>query len=237
MLRTSVVSVERLGPSWVRIVVSGEDLRGFGVGEFTDHYVKLQLGKVRTYTVRAFDPERLELTIDFFVHGDSGVAGPWALAAKPGDPLELKGPGGGYAPDPSADWHLLVGDEAVFPAIAVSLSRIPAGVPAFVVCQAAGTEDEVRLATVADLRLRWVHRPASLLDAVAALELPAGRGHAFVHGEATAVREIRRHLVVDRGMSPDQLSASGYWKQRLTDEQWREEKPEWKRQAEADLVS
>ena len=39
-LSTTVVAVERLGPSWVRVVVSGEDLRGFGVGEFTDHYVK-----------------------------------------------------------------------------------------------------------------------------------------------------------------------------------------------------
>ena len=39
--------------------------------------------RVRTYTVREWDGERL--TIDFVVHGDEGVAGPWALPAQPGD--------------------------------------------------------------------------------------------------------------------------------------------------------
>ena len=31
---------------------------------------------MRTYTVRHWDPIRGELTIDFVVHGDEGVAGP-----------------------------------------------------------------------------------------------------------------------------------------------------------------
>ena len=66
---------------------------------------------VRTYTVRTFDPERIELAIDFVVHGDHGVAGPWAAAAEPGDLIYLSGLGGAYAPDPRADWHLLIGDE------------------------------------------------------------------------------------------------------------------------------
>ena len=63
---------------------------------------------------------------------------------------------------------------------------------------------------------------------------PAGAVHAFVHGEASAVRAVRRHLVVDRGISPDALSVSGYWKRGRTDEGWREDKAEWKRQVEAD---
>ena len=69
------------------------------------------------------------LTLDFVVHGDDGIAGPWAAQAKPGDTLELAGPGGAYAPSPDADWHLLAGDDAVLPAIAVSLARIPPGCP------------------------------------------------------------------------------------------------------------
>jgi len=39
---------------------------------------------VRTYTVCAVDLPARELTIDFVVHGDEGVAGPWAASAKPG---------------------------------------------------------------------------------------------------------------------------------------------------------
>jgi NADPH-dependent ferric siderophore reductase len=125
-----VETVERLTPRMVRIVFGGDGLAGFGAGEFTDHYVKLQLSdgdrtRVRTYTVREWDGERL--TIDFVVHGDVGVAGPWALAARPGDTLALLGPGGAYAPSPDADWHLMAGDPSVVPAIAASLARVPAG--------------------------------------------------------------------------------------------------------------
>ena len=121
-----VEDVQRLTPRMIRIVFGGEDLVGFGAGEFTDHYVKLRIGeRTRTYSVRDWDGERL--TIDFVVHGDAGVAGPWAAAAKPGDTLELRGPGGAYAPDPDADWHLMVGDPSVVPAISASLARVPEG--------------------------------------------------------------------------------------------------------------
>jgi NADPH-dependent ferric siderophore reductase len=40
-IHTTVHSVERVTPGMVRVVVGGDDLDGFGVGEFTDHYVKL----------------------------------------------------------------------------------------------------------------------------------------------------------------------------------------------------
>ena len=142
LLTTTVRSKERLTPHLVRIVVAGDDLGGFPVGEFTDHYVKLRLPppgapytapfdpdelqerlprdqwpRTRTYTVQDFDPETNALTIDFVVHGDEGIAGPWALSVEVGDTLHLLGPGGAYAPDPDADWHLLVGDTCVLPAI------------------------------------------------------------------------------------------------------------------------
>jgi NADPH-dependent ferric siderophore reductase len=228
----------------VRIVVEGPELADFEVGEFTDHYVKTHHdGKTRTYTVRAFDPESRRLTLDFVVHGDEGVAGPWAAAAQVGDTLMLGGPGGGYSPAPDADWHLMVGDESVIPAIAVSLRRVPEGVPVFVVLEVGGPEDEQPLQTPGDLHLTWLHRsagpgeePELLLDAVSALELPAGRGHAFVHGEARAVLLVRRHLIQERDFTAEQMSATGYWKLRRTDEQWREEKRDWIAEAQQDLV-
>ena len=37
---------------------------------------------VRNYTVRRFDPEALELDIEFVAHGDEGPASAWALAAR-----------------------------------------------------------------------------------------------------------------------------------------------------------
>jgi NADPH-dependent ferric siderophore reductase len=262
-LLTHVESVRRLTPTMLRLVLGGEALRGFPIGDFTDHYVKQllppagapyaapfdqerikatlpreQWPRTRTYTVRDYDAERALLTIDVVVHGDEGLAGPWADAARPGDRLHLLGPGGAYAPDPQADWHLLVGDASVVPAIAVALSRIPAGVPVHVLIQVDGPEEEHPLPTAADLHLRWLHDPTHhetlLADALRAMELPAGAVHAFVHGEAGAVREIRRHLVVERAIPREALSVSGYWKLTRSDEAWRAEKQEWNRQVEAD---
>lgn len=243
--RTTVVESTPLTPSLVRIVVEGDDLAGFPVGEFTDHYVKCVFGdKTRSYTVRAFDPDSHRLTLDFVVHGDSGVAGPWAAAARPGDELLLRGPGGAYTPPAEADWHLMVGDEAVIPAIAVSLQRVPAGVPVFVVLEVDGPDHEVAFSTPGRLQLTWLHRelgpglePDLQVDAVRGLELPAGNGHGFVHGEAEAVLRVRRHLIQDRGFTPERLSATGYWKRRHTDEEWRASKREWIARAEQDLVA
>jgi NADPH-dependent ferric siderophore reductase len=231
-------------PSVVRIVVTGDDLEGLPVGPFTDHYVKCRFdGKSRSYTVREWEPARRLLTLDFVVHGEHGIAGPWAARAKPGDALEMTGPGGAYAPSEDADWHLMVGDEATLPAIAASLTRVPAGVPVFVVAEVGGPEHEQPLVSPGELELVWLHRtagpgeePGLALAAVQALSLPDGRGQAFVHGEATTVRLIRRHLVVDRGLELDAMSATGYWKLRRTDEEWRAEKRQWIEQADADLA-
>ncbi len=253
-----VVTTERLSPHLVRVVLGGEGLAGFGAGEFTDHYVKLQVPpsgaryaapfdaeevkaehprehwpRTRTYTVRAWDAERTELTIDFVVHGDEGVAGPWAAAAQPGDTIQLNGPGGAYAPDPDADWHLLAGDLAVVPAISASLERVPAGVPVDVVV-AAAPEDRVELESPGALTVTWTE-PDGLAAAVEALPWRDGTVHAFVHGEASDVRAIRRHLLAERGVPREAVSISGYWKRSRTEEGWREDKAEWNRLVETDL--
>ena len=187
--------------------------------------------------MREWDGERL--TIDFVVHGDTGVAGPWAAAAKPGDTLELRGPGGAYAPDPDADWHLMVGDPSVVPAISASLARVPEGRLVHVLLQGDGPEDEQPLESPGDLRVQWLHGGGdeSLADAVRSLEWPEGAVHVFVHGEASAVRALRRHLLAERGLPRESVSISGYWKRKRTEEGWREDKPEWNRLVEADLTA
>ncbi|MBK5231398.1 MAG: siderophore-interacting protein [Thermoleophilia bacterium] len=263
---TEVVETRDLTPHLIRVVVTGDDLRGFPAGEFADHYVKLQFpppgadyeapfdpGEIkssrpkeswfrqRTFTVRDWDPEANHLTIDFVHHGDTGLAGPWAANARPGDLLQMVGPGGDYAPSPEAGWHLLAGDEAVIPAIAVALGRIPEGVPVHVFLEVDDEGGEVPLASPGDLRLSWLHRgegsreSSRIPAAIAGLEFPDGEVHAFVHGEAGMVREVRKHLVLERDVPRQSLSATGYWKYSRTEEGWREDKPEWKRLAELDV--
>jgi NADPH-dependent ferric siderophore reductase len=244
-----VESAEQLTPTLRRIVFGGEGLDGFEAGEYSDNYVKLQFPrpgapederpKVRTYTVSDWDPGAGLMTIDFVVHGDEGIAGPWAAAAAPGDTVELRGPGGGYVPDPEADWHLMAGDISVVPAISASLARVPAGARVHVVLQVHGPEEQVDLTSPGDLHLHWLHGDADegLAEAIAALDLPPGRPHVFLHGEATSVRLARRHLVVDRAIAAERLSASGYWKRTLTDEGWRQAKADWNAQVEADVAT
>jgi NADPH-dependent ferric siderophore reductase len=261
-LLTEVVAAERLTPRMVRVVVTGEDLAGFRAGEFTDHYVKLlipppgapysapfdvenvkarlpreQWPRTRTFSVRAWNPQQRRLTIDFVDHGDAGVAGRWAAAARPGDRLQLFGPGGAYAPTPDAPWHLMIGDASVIPAIAASLERVPRGVPVHVLLHVADPDERQPLASPGELKLEWCQSEQHLLDAVRELDFALGTPQVFVHGEAGTVRELRRHLLGERAIPRELVSVSGYWKRSRTEEGWREDKADWNRQVEADLAA
>ena len=251
VVRLRVLRTERLTPHMIRIVAGGEGIADFAPNAFTDAYVKVLFKvpgvtypepldmqavraelprehwpRMRSYTVRAFDAQAGELVLDFVHHGDEGLAGPWAAAAKPGDELLLSGPGGAYAPGDEADWHLLVGDESALPAIAASLEALPAGVPAHAVLLVEDPSEEQPLVTKADAQITWLHRSAGEDVATAVRALPWRNGvvQAFVHGEAGFVRDLRRHLLDERGVRRELLSISGYWRLGKTDEAWREEK-------------
>ncbi|MER6684183.1 siderophore-interacting protein [Streptomyces olivaceoviridis] len=257
-----VVRTERLTPHMQRVVLGGEGLAGFAADTCTDHYVKLLFGAAgvtypepfdleriraefpreqwpvtRTYTVRAWDPGQRELTLDFVIHGDEGLAGPWALRARPGDTVRFMGPGGAYAPDLDADWHLLAGDESALPAIARALETLPAGARAYAFVEVSGPEEEQKIDT--EVPVVWLHRGdrpvgEALLEAVRGLEFPEGRPHAFVHGEASFVKELRRLLRVERQIPREDLSISGYWRLGHNEDGWQASKREWNARIEAE---
>ncbi|MER6379832.1 siderophore-interacting protein [Streptomyces sp. NPDC001250] len=257
-----VIRTERLTPHMRRVVLGGEGLAGFAADTCTDHYVKLLFGPAgvtypepfdleriraefpreqwpvtRTYTVRAWDPEHRELTLDFVVHGDEGLAGPWAARVQPGETVRFMGPGGAYAPDPAADWHLLAGDESALPAIARSLEALPAGARAHAFVEVAGPEEEQKIDS--DVEVVWLHRGdrpvgAALVEAVRALEFPSGRVHAFVHGEASWVKELRRLLRVERDIPREDLSISGYWRLGHDEDGWQASKRDWNARIEVE---
>lgn len=196
----------------------------------------------RRYTVRRFDPVRGEVTLDVVAH-HGGPGGTWAAGAMVGDALVLTGPSGGYRPDPRADHHLLVGDESALPAIAASLEVLPGGARGTALLVVDGPDHELDLAHPEGVELRWLHRSGEpprdarlLPDAVAALPDLPGRVHAFVHGEAGEVREVRRHLLAERGLERSALSCSPYWRRHLTDEAWRAVKRDWNAEVERDVV-
>ncbi|SDJ91710.1 siderophore-interacting protein [Streptomyces indicus] len=259
-----VIRSEQLTPHMQRVVLGGAGLAAFTAGEFTDHYVKLlfapegveypepfdvqairaelpreQWPVTRTYTVRAWNPELRELTVDFVIHGDEGLAGPWARDAGPGDTIRLLGPGGAYAPSPAADWHLLVGDESALPAIAASLEQLPEGARVFAYVEVEDATEEQKVSSPDGAGITYLHRAGrpvgeALIEAVRALDFPAGELHAFVHGEAGFVKELRRHLRMERGVAREQLSISGYWRLGHNEDGWQASKREWNAQVEAE---
>ncbi|MDQ0797363.1 siderophore-interacting protein [Streptomyces sp. B1I3] len=257
-----VLRTEQITPHMVRVVLGGDGLADFNLAGFTDHYIKLcfapegadythpfdmarireeypreQWPTTRTYTVRSWDPATRELAVDFVVHGDEGLAGPWATRARPGDQVTFLGPGGGYGPQASAGWHLLAGDESALPAIAAALERMPAGALVHAFVEVADATEEQKIVTPDGVAVTWLHRGdrpvgEAVVAAVTELDFPEGEVQAFVHGEAGFVKEIRRHLRLERGIPLSQLSISGYWRLGQSDDAWRAVKREWNEQVE-----
>jgi NADPH-dependent ferric siderophore reductase len=260
----TVVSTAWLTPTMVRVVLGGDGMASFTPKEFTDQYIICQFvpdgapytvpfgneiddvapelrPRARRYTVRSWDADRRYLTVDFVAHGDAGYAGPWAQRARPGDLLMFRGPGGDYRPDPDADWYLMAGDESALPAISASLEALSPSKSAVAVIVVDSPAHEVAVTSPAHLELIWIHReaasdPAVLLpDAVAALPWQDGRVDVFVHGEASEVRAVRRHLIAERGVDRTTASISPYWRRNHDDEAWRASKRAWLAEQERDV--
>ncbi len=223
----------------IRVTLGGEELAGFA-GEGPDRRIKMffpvpgqerpavpraasggpvwPVGEarpaIRTYTVRRFDAGAGELDVDFVLHGD-GPAAAWAADAAPGSWVGVSEPGGRYEPDPTADFHVVIGDETALPAVATVLDALPGGVPALVFLEVVDATEQQDLGTP----VRWVHRGdrdagVPLAEAVRAAEFPPGRGQAWLSGESACVKDLRAHLLDERGMARRAVYATGYWRAR-----------------------
>jgi len=177
-----VRDISRITPKMVRVVLGGEDLKGFVSAAHDDH-VKLffpppgeerpvfptptpngmvypdgvtQLAS-RDYTPRRYDPAANTLTIDFVLH-DAGPATAWATRARPGNFLGVGGPRGSFIVPDDFDWYLFAGDETALPAIGRRLEELPAAARAIVVAEVADPGEELKFDTQARLELHWLHR-------------------------------------------------------------------------------
>ncbi|NNG40420.1 siderophore-interacting protein [Flexivirga sp. ID2601S] len=262
-----VVETVSLSPHCVRVWLAGDGFDAVAARRHTDAYVKLVFlapgfdypkpldldvvrdsfppeaqPVLRTYTVQQVDDENRRIAIDFVVHGDEGVAGPWALAAKPGDPVTVLGPGGAYSPQAEVDFHLFVGDETALPAISAALRALPGSARGAIYVETADAADERDLDRPEGVSLTWVRRVgedhSALYDAVTSAPWPAGVVQVFVHGEAElTMKQLRPYLRKDRGVPADLASISGYWRHGRTEEGFRRWKRELKQAEEAAPVA
>ena len=169
----------------------------------------------RDYTPRAYDAERCELTIDFALH-DAGPATVWALAAKPGDELQIGGPRGSMVVADDFDFYLLIGDETALPAIGRRVEALRAGVPVFTIVVVDGPEEAQRFETRADWRPVWVYRDSEsdaelLRAALWAWTAPQGDGYVWIAAEAKVARALKDYMLGERSHPKAWLKASGYW--------------------------
>ncbi|KNB50754.1 siderophore-interacting protein [Streptomyces caatingaensis] len=237
-----VRKVDRITPSTVRVTFGGEELEGFCEQAPTDHVklcfaedgAELPVEPVvvndtwmdapvepitRDYTVRHYRRDTRELDVDMVLHG-RGVASSWAERAEPGMRLGVLGPRGSEVLPMVHDWYLLAAEETALPALARWLEKLPAGVRVIAFAEVAGPEDEQEFRTATDLTMTWLHRgsaPAGTTDllerAIRAAELPAdGLGFAWVAGEATSLKPVRRYLRRELGLAKEQVDVDGYWK-------------------------
>jgi Siderophore-interacting protein len=194
----------------------------FGIGGYLK-YLTTPAGTrpaIRCYTVRDFRPDVLELDVDFVVHGDEGIAGPWAVGVEPGTPradVAFIDQGCGWKPVPH-DEVLLVGDESGLPAVAGILRDLPRDARGHALLEVFDAADKQPLDAPDGVEVHWVVRspdapPGSVaLPALSVLDVAPLRTYAFAVGESDVATGARRHLVNHRGMPKQHVTFCGYWK-------------------------
>ena len=236
-----VVSVSKLAPRLVSVLVRGDALDGFRIEAPTAHVKVFLPAKgqsapvlpeptpdgpvwpegaerpvVRTYTPVRFDEASATLELQFVLHG-VGPASEWAERVAPGDRIAVAGPGGRFVLDDTAAHWWLAADESAIPAVTTLLAALPAGATADVHIEVAGSADEIAFDSQAKTTVTWHHRRsptafgAELDEAARAAQIPAG-GRIWVACEAAAMRGIRRHFREDRGIPVTSLVTRGYWR-------------------------
>lgn len=242
--KLQVLRVTDLTPRMRRITLGGPELAGF-ISLGTDDHVKLlfpqnaeqaaaldtlvlgagkdngPLPEMRDYTPRRYDLEKMELDIDFVLHGD-GPASTWAEQAQPGQFLHIGGPRGSMIVPDIFDSYLLIGDETALPAIARRLEGLAANRKALVVIEVENGAEQQKLDSAAQVNVIWVLREGgqdNLLTTVKQLQVPKGNLYAWVATETRVSRQIRRVLIDEHGLDEQFIKAVGYWRAEGSDEE------------------
>lgn len=198
---------------------------------------------MRSYTLRELRRDPDEIDIDFALHGlepgaavPAGPAARWASGARAGDRVVLLGPAMAdnrairFRPPADTDLVVLWGDETALPAASAILESLPAGMRVRAWLEVHHAADIQDLVTSADAEITWLVRDEltagsspSALDALRNARLPSARApYAWIAGESGRVKELRRHLVRERGIDRRRVTFVGYWRQGLSEEQLRD---------------
>ncbi len=217
---------EWLAPRYVRVRLEGPDLAGFDSPGNDDHMrlffpaenpdtvEELRAAQSREYTPLFWGKDWLE--VEFAVHGDEGVAAPWAATAPLGAQIGVGGPrGSAHIVGTPGSWFL-IGDETAIPAIR-RFAALIGDAPARIVIEVRGAEDEISVE--APVAVEWLHRgdaPSAsaliaFLEGLTAADVPGEHPFLFIAAEQSIVKPGRA-LLGRWGTDTDHATVKGYWK-------------------------
>ncbi|MFT4021140.1 MAG: siderophore-interacting protein [Acinetobacter sp.] len=237
----TVLKIEKLSASLIRIVFQGDDLADFKSDSFDDH-IKLffpdpQSATIalpeltaeglkftgdtapiaRDYTPRHFDLSAQTLTVDFVIH-NAGPATQWAQQAQVGDQLAIGGPRGSMVIPLAYQHYVLIGDETALPAIARRLEELPASAKATVLVEVDSTDDEIEFTTKANANIEWLHRNGQdngeadlFIQAITALDLTNDDYFIWIAAETQVARKLRQLFIEQHQVDKAFIKAAGYW--------------------------
>jgi NADPH-dependent ferric siderophore reductase len=225
-----VQKIEQVTPKVIRVTFQGDELAEFGPPRPGGHIKLLFVPKgqtwdrfdpeqprptSRTYTPRLYDRDARTLEVEFVLHGD-GLAANWVQSAKPGDPMYIGGPGGGYDVPADARTMIVVADDTAVPGAGMIVEAAPQGCAVTALCEVLDAKEERPLSRKVKIEPIWFHREnaqaCSILEREAiALDAPADANW-WIACEANAMRRIRTHLLKERKVDPAKVHTRGYWR-------------------------
>ena len=242
----------QLTPHYIRVVLEGDNLANFSIAQIGDNN-KIILPKdknspivlpekglagsgekpiVRTYTLRALDLEKGEMTIDFVAHGDEGLASKWALQAEVGDELGVLMKDKGKQLIQPADYVVFIGDHTALPVISVMLEQLPSNAKGKAIIEVFSEEDVLDLTKPDGVELVWVFndepgKTSALPHQVAQLEFPKDQSRfVFSATEYAASKFIVNMLRDNFNLISNEFRTTSYWKYGQDEEDSRQTRSE-----------
>ncbi len=208
--------IEPLTPTSTLVRLAGPKLVGF---RWTpgDH-VRIPIGNMftlRTYSIWDGDPRAGWLELVLFDHGTPNSVGlDWAAKLQLGQHVRLVRDPRTFKIEPTASFHLFVGEETAAAGFGAMIRSLPATADVRGVIQANTAADHIGLPRPLR-RIERDGRPAAasqqLVDAVAALDLPDLPGIAYLAGEARTIQMVRSQLVGERGWPRRNVRTKPFW--------------------------
>jgi len=237
----TVKASTQLTKNMLRLTLHGEELSDLPA-DSEGAYFKLVFDSanperpiMRTYTISQYRQNQCEIDVDFMLHGDAkgvGVAAPWAVQAKVGDPVAMFGPGPATFVNLQADWYLLAADMTALPALTSNLSLLPDNATGYLVIEILSEDDQQALLAPKDMEVVWVVNPhpgsdaSPLCDAIKKIEWLDGQPAIWAACEFKTMKKIRQHFRAQSSVHKSHLYVSSYWKQGLNEEEHKVAKKE-----------